>query len=52
MAAVIKVLISYENKCIPANLNLEKLKSNIAEMSPPLIPVNDNLPFTPGIKKT
>ncbi|CAK9854874.1 unnamed protein product, partial [Sphagnum jensenii] len=49
VAAITKVIISYENKCIPANLNMKKLKSTIAEMSPPLLPVNDNLPYTPGI---
>jgi len=50
VAAITKVIIIYENKCIPANLNLKKLKSSIAEVSPPLLPVNDNLPYTPGIK--
>jgi acyl transferase domain-containing protein len=50
VAAVTKVIISYENKCIPANLNLKKLKSSIAAMSPPLLPVNDNLPYSPGIQ--
>jgi acyl transferase domain-containing protein len=49
LSAITKVVISYENKCIPANLNLKKLKSTIAEMSPPLLPVNDNLPYSPGI---
>ncbi len=49
VASITKVIIAYENKCIPANLNLKKLKSSIAEMSPPLLPINDNLPYTPGI---
>ena len=49
VASITKVVIAYENKCIPANLNLKKLKSSIAEMSPPLLPINDNLPYTPGI---
>jgi len=51
VAAITKVLIAFENKCIPANLNLKKLKSSIAPMSPPFFPVNDNLPYTPGIKQ-
>ncbi len=51
LSAITKVVISYENKCIPANLNLKKLKSTIAEMSPPLLPVNDNLPYSPGIDR-
>jgi hypothetical protein len=29
---------------------LKKLKSSIATMSPPLLPVNDNLPYSPGIQ--
>jgi acyl transferase domain-containing protein len=50
VASLTKVIIAYENQCIPANLNLKKLKSSIALMSPPFFPVNDNLPYTPGIK--
>ena len=49
VASITKVAIAFENKCVPANLNLKNLKSSIAEMSPPLLPINDNLPFTPGI---
>ncbi len=49
VASITKVLIAFENKCIPANLNLKKLKSSIAEMSPPLLPINDNLIYDPGI---
>ncbi len=52
VASITKVIISYENKCIPANLNLKKLKSTIAEMCPPLFPINDNLNYTPGIEKS
>jgi hypothetical protein len=52
VASITKVIISYENKCIPANLNLKKLKSTIAEMCPPLLPINDNLNYTPGIEKS
>ncbi len=49
LASITKVIISYENKCIPANLNLKKLKSSIAEMSPPLVPITKNLAYTPGM---
>jgi hypothetical protein len=49
MVSITKVIISYENKCIPENLNLIKLKSSIAEMSQPLLSINDNLRYTPGI---
>jgi hypothetical protein len=51
VASITKVIIAFENKCIPANLNLKKLKSSIAEMSPPLLPINDNLVYDPGIDK-
>ncbi len=51
VASITKVIIAYENKCIPSNLNLKKLKSGIAEMSPPLLPINDNLPYNPGFKE-
>ncbi len=51
MAAVTKVIIAFENKCIPANLNMKKLKSTIAKMCPPLHPINDNFHFTPGIQQ-
>ena len=50
VSSIVKVLISYENECIPANLNLNKLKPIIAEMCPPLFPINENLPYSPGIK--
>ncbi len=49
LASIVKILIAFENKCIPANLHLKKLKSGIAEMSPPLFPINDNLDYEPGI---
>jgi hypothetical protein len=49
VASITKVIIAFENKCIPANLNMKKLKSSIAEMSPPLFPINNNLIYDPGI---
>ncbi len=49
MASVAKVLITFENECIPANLNLKKIKPEIAEMCPPLNPVIVNTPYVPGI---
>ncbi len=50
MASITKVIIAFENECIPANLNMKKLKSDIAQMSPPLCPINNNLPYTPGME--
>jgi acyl transferase domain-containing protein len=49
LASIVKVLIAFENKCIPANLHFKKLKHEIAEMSPPLFPINENFDYEPGI---
>ncbi|XP_054161216.1 fatty acid synthase-like [Oppia nitens] len=49
MASLVKCLLSFENQCIPANLHLQKIKSSIADMCPPLQPINDNYDYTPGI---
>lgn len=49
VASLVKLLIVYENKRIPANLNLKTLKSEIAEMVPPLIPITENTDYEPGI---
>ena len=49
VASLAKLLIVYENKKIPACLNLKNLKSEIAEMVPPLIPVTENRDYEPGI---
>ncbi len=49
VASVAKVLITFENECIPANLNLKKIKPEIAEMCPPFNPVIVNTPYVPGI---
>ncbi|CAG2182259.1 unnamed protein product, partial [Oppiella nova] len=37
VAGVIKVLISYENECIPPNINLNTIKDEIAQYFPPLL---------------
>ena len=46
--AITKAIISFEHKCIPANLNLKTLKPSIAKFCPPLEPVNQNTPFEPN----
>ena len=48
MASLIKVIISYENQCIPKNLNLKQLKHSIVEYCPPLHPINENYNYDPG----
>ena len=50
VSSVAKVLISYENECIPGNKNLNKLKSTIKDMSPPLVPIIENMKYTPGMR--
>lgn len=49
VASISKLCIVYENKKIPANLNLNKIKSDIAVMVPPLDPVTENRDYEPGI---
>ncbi|KAH9490499.1 hypothetical protein DERF_016699 [Dermatophagoides farinae] len=49
VASLSKLCIVYENKKIPANLNLKKIKTDIAVMVPPLDPVTANRDYEPGI---
>ena len=48
LASITKTIIAFENKCIPANLNLKTIKPAIAKLCPPLEPVNQNTPFEPN----
>ncbi|CAG2113097.1 unnamed protein product [Medioppia subpectinata] len=49
IAAIIKVLIAFENECIPPNLNLKQIKDECKQYCPPLYPNTEKLPYTPGI---
>ncbi|CAG2163067.1 unnamed protein product, partial [Oppiella nova] len=49
LSSVTKVLIAFENECIPPNLHLTNIKANIKEFCPPLSPVVENTKYTPGI---
>ena len=49
IASVCKTVISFENKCIAANLNLKEIKPKVAEFCPPLKPVTENTPFEPKL---
>ena len=49
LASVLKVLVVFENQCIPSNLYLRKLKSGIAEFESHLEPINHNKAYIPGI---
>ncbi|CAG2103817.1 unnamed protein product, partial [Medioppia subpectinata] len=49
VASLAKLMIVYENKRIPANINMNTLKSDIATMCPPLVPVTKNRDYEPGI---
>ena len=51
VSSVTKVLLAYERECIPSSLHLDKIKGNIKEFCPPLLPINENYPYTPGITK-
>ncbi|CAG2176384.1 unnamed protein product, partial [Oppiella nova] len=49
VAAIIKVLISYENESIPPNLNLKNLKQELKPYFPPLLAINEILSYKPGL---
>ena len=48
IGSLIKMLIAYENECIPANLHLNQLKSEIKQLSPLMIAVRQNTKYIPG----
>ena len=49
VSSITKVLLAYENECIPPNQHLKNLKSSIKEFCPPLVPINENYKYTPGM---
>lgn len=50
IAAIAKVIISYENKCIPMNLHLNVLNPDIPSLHDgSLKPLTENMPFEGGI---
>ena len=49
VSSVVKLLLAYENECIPANLHLNEIKSTIKGFCPPLLPVRENTKYVPGI---
>ena len=48
VSSVTKVLLAYENECLPKNINLNNLKTTIKPLCPPLLPVMENTKYTPG----
>ena len=50
-SSVTKVLIAFENECIPPSLHLNNIKSNIKELCPPLLPITENYKYTPGMNE-
>ncbi|CAG2174339.1 unnamed protein product [Oppiella nova] len=49
VSSVIKMMISYENECIPPNINLNTIKDEIAQYFPPLLAIKEKYPYKPGI---
>ena len=49
LSSMTKVLISYENERISKNLHLDNLKSTIKPYCPPMLPITENLEYTPGL---
>ncbi|CAG2167696.1 unnamed protein product, partial [Oppiella nova] len=49
VASIIKVLISYENECIPPNINMTQLKDELEAYCPPILPILKPYPYEPGL---
>ncbi|XP_054160076.1 fatty acid synthase-like [Oppia nitens] len=49
LASLIKVLLAFENECIPRNINLNKLRHELRLYCPPISPVTSNMPYKPGM---
>ncbi|CAG2111951.1 unnamed protein product, partial [Medioppia subpectinata] len=49
VSSVTKVLLAFENECLPPNLHLDVIKANIKELCPPLVPITENTKYIPGI---
>ena len=47
-SSVAKVLIVFENECIPASLHLKKMKHLIEPYCPPLLPIKENYKYNPS----
>ena len=48
IASVVKLLLAFENECIPATLHLNEIKSTIKQYCPPLRPPTENIQYVPG----
>ena len=48
LASLVKVILCYENECIPPNINLKQMKQECQEYCPPLFPNNEPLKYKPG----
>ena len=51
IAAIIKVLLCYENESIPPNINLKQIKQECKQYINPLFPNNEILKYEPGTFK-
>ncbi|CAG2101211.1 unnamed protein product [Medioppia subpectinata] len=49
LTSLIKVMIAFENECIPPNINLKNLKQEFRQYCPPLLPVTQKLKYKPGL---
>ncbi|CAG2117868.1 unnamed protein product [Medioppia subpectinata] len=47
VSSVVKVMIAYENECIPPNINFNKLKTELKRYFPPLLAVTEKYPYNP-----
>lgn len=49
VSSVTKVLLAFERESIPPCLHLNKVKGNIKAYCPPLEPITEIYPYTPGM---
>ncbi|CAG2106246.1 unnamed protein product [Medioppia subpectinata] len=49
ISSVIKVLIAFENQCIPPNINLKQLKEELKRYFPPLMIITEKHNYEPGL---
>ncbi|CAG2114275.1 unnamed protein product [Medioppia subpectinata] len=49
LVSITKVLIAFENQCIPPNINLNALKQELRPYFPPLLPITEKYDYIPGL---
>ncbi|CAG2101282.1 unnamed protein product [Medioppia subpectinata] len=48
LTSLIKVLIAFENECIPPNVNFKIIRHEVRKYCPPLLPIAEKFKYKPG----